>query len=225
MSALPSLREARGSADINRSTPQQLVELWHMFVGTIRLWIVGPASDAMHPASDVYYQGRIGTDQEREIAQRAVDILNLTHRHKDAGAEEIKAALKNASKQITNGLPLHVPKSPAAAPPLPPTRQLVIATGEDRRRIQAAVELVTGIPAAIQNDKSGQYNQRGDVTRARIMSIAACKQLYPDMAPRAIDRLFDLSPSTTGRALIKSHSYKAEPIYASRYALVIGKLS
>jgi hypothetical protein len=224
-SALTSLREKRGTADIGRTAPIQYVELWRMSVGTIRLWIIGPGSDAMHPASDVYYHGRIGTDQEREIAQRAVDILNLTHRHKEAGADEIKAALETATHQITNGLPLRIPRSTPAAPPLPPTRQLVVAKEDDRRRIQAAVELVTGIPTATYMDKSGQFNQRGDVTRARIMALAVCQALYPDMAPRAIDRLFDLSPSTTGRALIKSHGYKEEPIYSTRFALVINKLS
>lgn len=223
--ALKSIREKRGSVDVCRHQTPELIEKWRLETGNIRLWIIGPGADAMHPASGVYYSGRIGSDEERQIARRAVQILDLTQRDSDAGPTEIQAALDLAARQITNGEPL--PRIPNPLDEIHPRkpRQLVKATEEDVRRVKAAVELVTGINTATYMDKSGYFNSRGDVTRARIMAIGVTVHLWPDSTRHQIDALFDLSLGSTGRLLIKSDGFRHEPLYASRFASVVAKLS
>lgn len=222
---IQSLRERRGSVDVGIHQTPELLEKWRLETGYIRLWIIGPGGDAMHPASGPYYTGTIGTDEERQIAQRAVRILDLTQRTRDAGPQEIQAALDQAAEQIRTGAPMPKLHNPLDSIQPRQARPLILATDADVRRVKAAVELVTGIKAGVFMDKSGYYNSRGDVTRARMMAIGATAHLWPDTPRRQIDDLFDLSAGTTGRAIIKSDGFKHESLYAARFASVITKLS
>lgn len=82
------------------STPTpQAVEPWHLHTGTVRLYICGPGTDAWLACSESYYTGRIGSDEEREIARAALVFLNREHgQDKDAGPAEIRAALERARR-------------------------------------------------------------------------------------------------------------------------------
>jgi len=84
--------------------------IWEMHVGWVQLFIVGPGQDSWLVCSEAYYTGQIGTDQEREIARRAVILLNREQlQNKDAGPTEIRAALERARRayQPANSQPRH----------------------------------------------------------------------------------------------------------------------
>jgi hypothetical protein len=221
---LQSIREKRGSIDTLRHQPVELVEKWRVEVGSIRLWIIGPGPAAMFMGSTEYYTGRIGTDEERARANRAVEILNLYHRNNDAGAMEIIAALKEAEHQLANNLPVPLPPGMEPLPPIT-KRKLILADEEDARRICAAVEFVTGISAKEFSDKTGRSNQRGDVSRARVMCIAACKTLFQDMTGKKMDGIFSLGDGTCTHLLQRHHTYQGETKYAANLAAVLSKLS
>lgn len=75
------------------------LHIWEMHVGTVQLFICGPGPDAWLAYSESYYTGQVGTEEERNIARRAVAILNREQlQNKDAGPTEIKAALARAKK-------------------------------------------------------------------------------------------------------------------------------
>lgn len=77
------------------------LHIWEMHVGTVRLFIVGPGPDAWLACSESCYSGQVGTDEERNIARRAVILLNREQlQNKDAGTAEIKAALERASREF-----------------------------------------------------------------------------------------------------------------------------
>ena len=79
----------------------QTSESWHLHTGTVRLYICGPGTDAWLACSESYYSGRIGSDEEREIAHAALALLKRDHlQDKDAGPTEIRAALERARCQI-----------------------------------------------------------------------------------------------------------------------------
>jgi hypothetical protein len=100
MSVHTSLRAKTGSVDHpnhQNATPIGL-ECWHLHVGHVQLFIVGPGPDAWLACSEPCYSGRIGTQQERNIARRAIEILARNHnQNKDAGPDEIRAALRQAA--------------------------------------------------------------------------------------------------------------------------------
>ena len=77
------------------STPERLAPAlpeWELHVGSVYLYIIGPGPTAMRRCSRRSISP--GTATEREIAERALAILNELHReNKDAGADEILAAL------------------------------------------------------------------------------------------------------------------------------------
>lgn len=81
-------------------TPQAF-EPWHLHTGTVQLFIVGPGQHAMLACTESYYTGRIGSDEELQIARLALDILSREHgQDKDAGPAEIRAALERARTKI-----------------------------------------------------------------------------------------------------------------------------
>ena len=75
----------------------QASESWHLHTGTVRLYICGPGTDAWLACSESCYSGQIGSEEEREIARRAIALLKREHlQDKDAGPTEIRAALERA---------------------------------------------------------------------------------------------------------------------------------
>lgn len=220
---LSSLRESRGSVDRATSRPVTPPATWKVEIGSIRLWIVGPGQKQMHPASDVYYSGRIGSDRERAIAARAVEILNRSSLSDEAGAREISAALTEAERQISQGIALP-PLVQGAPTPVP--RMLRIATEDDLKRALAAIELVTGIPSSNLLDKTGHYNQRGDITRARHLLVAALFEICPDTSGSQMDRIIGLSRLTSRRMLTKHRQvFWKEPTYASHFSEILTLVS
>ena len=77
------------------STPERLAPAlpeWEIHVGSVYLYLVGPGPDAMRRCSRRSVNP--GTTAERELAQRALVILNNRHReNKEDGPDEILAAL------------------------------------------------------------------------------------------------------------------------------------
>jgi hypothetical protein len=224
---LQALREKRGSADINRTKTPELIEKWRVEVGTIRLWIIGPGSDAMHPASEAYYSGPIGTDQERAIAQRAVHLLDIHHRTRDAGKAEIQLALNQAADQIHKGEPLPMPIDCGPGRHMHTTAQpLVIATPDDAKIILHAVEFETGFQAAEIQRPTKTGCKETARHHARSLCAAVCRQLFPDTNGLQIDALFGFSAESARRYLIRhSESYLKDPAYAASFAAVIAKAS
>jgi hypothetical protein len=187
-----------------------------MEVGTIRLWIIGPGSDAMHPASEAYYSGRIGTDLERQIAQRAVRILNAHHRDREAGATEIQAAINQAAHQIHHGIPFGqvVPPAPAAATPA------------DAKAVLAAVSEETGIPTSeiIYSVSAGTKESPRQLARA--MASAAMRHRFPAMPMTDIDELLGIPREATRRFVLRhSECYMQRPTYAAAFQSILAKLS
>lgn len=92
------------------ATVATALHIWEVHVGTVQLFISGPGQDAWLACSESYYSGRIGTDEERDIARRAVILLNDEQiQNKDAGPTEIRAALERARRayQLANSEPRH----------------------------------------------------------------------------------------------------------------------
>ena len=77
------------------STPERLAPAlpeWEIHVGSVYLYIVGPGPDAMRRCSRRSVNP--GTAIEREIAERALVLLNDRHReNNEAGEAEILTAL------------------------------------------------------------------------------------------------------------------------------------
>ena len=87
----------RGNRDLPVNV--QAAGNWHLHVGTVQLFIVGDARNAWLACSvPQYARGeKVGTDEERAIAQRAVEILKHRHNFNPlAGAKEISEALEEA---------------------------------------------------------------------------------------------------------------------------------
>jgi hypothetical protein len=224
---LSSLREKRGSADINRTQTPELIEKWRVDVGTIRLWIIGPGSDAMYPASREYYSGRIGTDEERAIAQRAVQLLDIHHRTRDAGKAEIQFALNQAAAQIHKGEPIPMPIESGPGRHMHTTAQpLVIATPDDAKIILNAVEFETGYSVAEIQRPTKTGCKETARHKARSLCAAVCRALFPDTNGLQIDTLFGFSVESARRYLIRhSESYLKDPDYAASFAAIIAKSS
>jgi hypothetical protein len=93
---------------INRDkAPPITILRWHLHRGTVRYFIVGPGSSAMHPCSIPDYASRSPTIRPREaaIARHAIQLLNIKHREdRDAGPAEIILALEQAAAAT----PLHI---------------------------------------------------------------------------------------------------------------------
>lgn len=85
-----------------KSLPSEYVpeiERWSLHVGTIHLFIVGPGEFSMVRCSDPYYEGEIGNDDERAIANIAISFLNKNHPYAPLdGLETIYKALREAKK-------------------------------------------------------------------------------------------------------------------------------
>lgn len=228
---LKSLREKRGSADTHHKTPPVLVEKWRVEVGTHRLWIIGPGAHAMHAASASYYSGRIGTDLERQIAQRAVQILDRTHRDREAGKSEIQAALDQAEDQISKGLPIDPACESPTSEPLPGRgdKALPAITPEDAKRILAAGQTVTGILSRVFMDLTTANCRRPLRCRARAMCYAAAKQLFPHQTNLQIAQAFGVHHGKHGIVAQNlgrhDYTYLREDEYAAQFKNLISNLS
>ena len=77
----PANRSHACAADIiqNRKAPAPMPPPWELHVGLIKLAIIGPADHQWFSVSKPCYGGPVGTDREKDIAQRAVSILNREH--------------------------------------------------------------------------------------------------------------------------------------------------
>jgi hypothetical protein len=208
-----------------RSTAIQ--DTWHIHRGTVALYIVGPGPTAMHRASDSYYFGKIGTDEEWQIARRALGILRRTATE-DAGPEEIKAALEKAADQIANGITDIREDSAEPSDPQPNIKPQAIATQEDARRVLAAVEFVTGIPARDMHLPTRNVTQSEKAPRVRAKSHAclALMHLFPGSRYNDLDDLLGFVRDTTNRSLVRHReSYIREAKYAANHATILAKLS
>jgi len=61
---------------------QQKIEIkppWEIYVGSVRLYLVGPGPHAMLRCSEPVYRGKIGTPEEWNIARKALRILIKDH--------------------------------------------------------------------------------------------------------------------------------------------------
>lgn len=75
----------------------EYVYQWQVFVGSMRLFIVGPGGNAWFPVSIPTSTGQVGTFEEHKVAQDAVIIMSARHReNKDAGPDEIRQALEES---------------------------------------------------------------------------------------------------------------------------------
>lgn len=71
---------------------------WELYIGWIKLAIVGPGEKQWFPCSKHYYSGRVGSDAERETARRAIRILNVEHRNdRTLERPQIDAIIKRAA--------------------------------------------------------------------------------------------------------------------------------
>ena len=78
---------------------------WEVYVGNVKLTIIGPAQHQWFPFPTSYYSGQVGTDAERALAARAVRILNLEHRHNtEATRPLVEAILKRALAEMLRDL-------------------------------------------------------------------------------------------------------------------------
>lgn len=75
---------------------------WEVHIGYVQLFIVGPGEHAWLAASKSLYHGQVGTDAERAIAHRAIQILRRHQgENQEVGPEQIAAALELATRQLT----------------------------------------------------------------------------------------------------------------------------
>lgn len=76
---------------------------WHLFTGTVHLFIVGDAANAWLPCSSPEYRhGQLpGTPEELAIATRAIEILQEEqNQNPEAGHREIRDALARAASSL-----------------------------------------------------------------------------------------------------------------------------
>ncbi len=211
-----------------QSTPTKrtAADTWHIHRGTVALYIIGPGPTAMHRASESYYTGRIGTEDEWRIARRAVRILSHTAQD-DAGPAEIHAALEIATHEISIGVAQITDESePYPQPKNPPP---AIATEEDARRVLAAVELVTGISVADflrPSLRSLTESIKAPRARARAHACIAILTLYPDTPCPLADDALGFNRDSTNRARTRHReAYLKEPAYAKNHAAILEKLT
>ncbi len=180
----------------------------------------------MYPASREYYSGRIGTDEERAIAQRAVQLLDIHHRTRDAGKAEIQLALNQAAEQIHKGEPIPMPieSGPSHAHHCPALGDC--ATPDDAKIILHAVEFETGYSVAEIQRPTKTGCKETARHKARSLCAAVCRALFPDTNGLQIDALFGFSVESARRYLIRhSESYLKDPAYAASFAAIIAKSS
>lgn len=134
---------ARPTGADSKNSRHAPITAWHIHVGKIHLYIVGPGEKAWLRCSAAYYKGQVGTDAERNLARRAIAILLADH-HDDrqAGPAEIRAAMDRAA----------APAPPVAAMPAPPAAPLPAAVAPVLApavcEIVAEVARELGVPAA-----------------------------------------------------------------------------
>jgi len=221
---LQQLRQPRCLADSNQS--YQRVEVsacWQLHVGTIRLFIIGPGEDAWFPASEPCYTGRIGTEEERAIARRAVRLLDRLRRYDYlAGAAEIKAALRQAASEIRRGIPeIIAPPEPEVLPsihprpnktaaPLPPDQSLI-------RRALFAVATITGVKesAIYATSKTGADRK---LNHARCMFQGIVSDLHPRTYHSDLAAAMGRCRSALSHAVINHKARLLDfPAYAATY--------
>lgn len=198
---------------------------WRIEKGTVALFIIGPGSNAMHRCSESYYTGRIGSPEEWSIARRAVAILARAD-NDDAGPEEIQAAMDKATHQIANGITdIREESEPEQEPNIKPR---AIATQDDARRVLAAVELVTGIPARDMHlpTRNVTQSEKGPRVRAKSHACMAMMHLFPGSFYNDLDDLLGFVRDTTNRSIVRHReSYIREEKYASNHASILSKLT
>lgn len=76
----------------------RLANAWELHTGYVKLFIVGPGENDWFACSAAHYDGPVGTPREREIARRALAILNQDFRHaRDIGRPTFDRILKQAT--------------------------------------------------------------------------------------------------------------------------------
>lgn len=73
-------------SEINHQVKVNRHPKWEIYVGSVRLYLVGPGPHAMLRCSEPVYRGKIGTPEEWNIARKALRILNKEF-HQDITAD------------------------------------------------------------------------------------------------------------------------------------------
>lgn len=95
-----SLRQQPCSVDHSNFKPVPEPK-WELHHGSVQLFIVGPGEDAWCPCSEANYSGTIGTPEEREIARKALAILNRYHLHDpDTRPADIRKIIERVSQPL-----------------------------------------------------------------------------------------------------------------------------
>lgn len=188
MAVPASFRSPRCIADNNNHLRHEsAIEKWHVHIGHIKLYIVGPGENDWFPLTDSCYHGQVGTDKERAIAQRAAAILDTEHRYDrnmlDRAA--IEAVLKRAAKEIKNHVPLkvveivHLVRSEPVAQPSP-------------QQVKALVELASaelGYPSKV---LLAGHRMSGEMSFARSYLNGSMFAAFPGIFRNTIARSLEL---------------------------------
>lgn len=198
--------------------------VWHLYRGTVRYFILGPGSSAMHPCSEPVYEGRhpTMTAEESRIANIAVDLLRQRHsQDTSAGVEEIKRALADAAAGVKPAKPKPAAMGPKSVSPLKP--ESVVIDPADIRRVKQVVAGVTGVSIA----------QIESVSTAATAGISAAKSLYfgaltarwPRAEQRQLAAAVNRSASTFSNTL-QRHHYNNESFtdYARKFRRILEQL-
>ena len=195
------------------------LHIWGLHVGWIQLFIAGPGPDAWLACSESYYYGQVGTEEERNLARRAVAILNRTHRqNNDAGPSEIRAALTLASTQdepipesddceisqlppepladfpereiVTAPAP-QLARQPATPPPTPALSKRAQRRAEqpDIAAILAIVESVAAITGVTPAQMIARDRHK-PIVNARHLAIGAVRESFPALTLMQIGEVF-----------------------------------
>ena len=101
---LKSCRAKRCPADSHPERQHLAVQQrrWELHIGYVRLALDGPFEHQWFPCSASYYTGRVGSDDERAVAMRAVEILNRDHRYDVAVCRpQIDSILRRAASELS----------------------------------------------------------------------------------------------------------------------------
>ena len=214
--------------------------IWEMHVGWIQLFIAGPGPDAWLACSESYYYGQVGTEDERNLARRAVAILAVAHRqNNDAGPNEIRAALELARTQ-SEPIPAHddceisqLAPEPKPAPNIPSAKSKSPvsrpqcgkkAGAVDPAAILAVIQAVADATGLSPADFVGRDRAR-EICHARHLAIATVWQEFPQLTSIQLSEIFHRGHS----AMIKSrdestHLLQSNSDYQRLHARVHGRL-
>lgn len=202
----------------------EAIRPWHLHIGLVQLFIVGPGPDAWLACSESCYSGQVGTDRERAIARRAIQILATRHRDDNTlGPAEIRTVLAEAAHEHRHGIPILTATptpEPEPVPSPPVSSDFDYDHGIMNHTFKTVVKVCRVPPTSII-----QPERSRSVSHARVLLVHTITQVCPGIPHKTIAELLERRTHQVGMFLARHRDLIAsDASYRKRAARVAAAL-